>query len=307
MAPRSRSAKMPERRRTAKLSKTASEAHCPGVAVVTRSDLALNGTEPPDCRSSLVFRPMPFAKPFRSASHFSRSGQMNKSTRLSINLGVFAATVWIGATAATAGCTDNLTADRELNIRTGPSTSSDPIARIPGEACGIRIGRCSDGWCQVTYRGVEGFASTFYLQRTEERRRRNPRWEGIAERNFAPLRSDSRWQPVGTLDVDQRRNRDVIQLDRRDGRFDALRIRVRGAPVRFSRLVVVYGNGVRDNLGVARLIGPNEESGLLELRGNRGRFIDRIIFVYGPARPRGRSAEVEVWARSSVGDPISRR
>jgi uncharacterized protein YraI len=80
-------------------------------------------------------------------------------------IGVFAVAAGWLATPANAACTDKLTADRELNIRSGPSVSYEPIARIPGDACGVRMGVCRDGWCRVNYRGIRGWASAQYLQR----------------------------------------------------------------------------------------------------------------------------------------------
>jgi len=218
---------------------------------------------------------------------------------------VLAATMLAGS--AHAGCTDNLSADRELNIRSGPSTSYNSVGRIPGDVCGIRIRNCDDGWCRVSYRGTDGYSSQFYLRRTEGRdraaRRDNDdgfeKWLDVAGEIFAELSRSPDWERIGVLQVDRDRDRDVIQLDRRDGRFDALRMRVRGAPVDIRRVVVVYGNGKRDRLDFDRTIDRNGETGELALRGNNGRFIDRIILVHQKARRRGRPSEVEIWARKT--------
>lgn len=209
------------------------------------------------------------------------------------------------APSAHAGCTDNLASDRELNIRSGPSTNHDSVGRIPGDACGIRIRNCDDGWCRVSYRGMDGYSSQFYLQRTERRAERHDdksgfaKWLDVAGEIFAKLQRDPDWERIGVLQVGHERDRDIIQLDRRDGRFDALRMRVRGAPVDFRRTVVVYGNGKRDQLDIDRTIGRNEETGEIALRGKNGRFIDKIILVYKTARRRGPESEIEVWARKT--------
>jgi Bacterial SH3 domain len=218
---------------------------------------------------------------------------------------VLALTMLAGS--AHAGCTSNLSAERELNIRSGPATSYDPVGRIPGDACGIRIRSCDDGWCRISYRGTEGYSSEFYLRRTENRERAGRRgddngfekWLDVAGEIFAKLSRDPDWERIGALEVGRDRDRDVIQLDRRDGRFDALRMRVRGAPVDIRRVVVVYGNGKRDRLDFDRTIRRNGETGELALRGNNGRFIDRIILVHQKARRAGRPSEVEIWGRKS--------
>ncbi len=106
------------------------------------------------------------------------------------------------------------------------------------------------------------------------------------------------WVRLASLDVDRRRDRDVIDLDRRDGRFDALRLRVRDNDVRIRRVRVRYGNGQTEQLDVDRRINEGGRSDILELRGRRGRFIDRIVLVYD-TQGRGPRAEVEVWGRRS--------
>jgi hypothetical protein len=182
------------------------------------------------------------------------------------------------------------------------------VGRIPGDACGIRIESCDDGWCRVTYNGTTGFASAFYLQKSGSDTRRTIRkWADFGKSIFRELASDARWERLGQLEVGRNRDRDVIQLDRRDGRFDALRMRVRGNDVDFRRIVVVYGNGQRDNLDFSRTVGRNDETGELDLRGAQGRFIDRIVLVYRTADRRGPAAEVEIWARKTNDGPARDR
>ncbi|MFP3920409.1 MAG: hypothetical protein ACLFPA_06980 [Dichotomicrobium sp.] len=107
-----------------------------------------------------------------------------------------------------------------------------------------------------------------------------------------------RWERVSAERVSRRREREVIQLSRRDGRFDAILLRVRQSPVRIRRVRVVYGNGRRQDFDLPNVLRRGQESDVLELRGRRGRFIDRIVLVYrdagGPRR-----ARVEAWARKA--------
>lgn len=102
------------------------------------------------------------------------------------------------------------------------------------------------------------------------------------------------WVQLASNRVDRQRDRDVIELDRRDGRFDAIRLRVRGNDVRIRQVRVRYGNGQTERLDVNRRIGEGDSSGVLELRGRQGRYIDRIVLIYD-TQGRGRRAEVEVW------------
>lgn len=100
------------------------------------------------------------------------------------------------------------------------------------------------------------------------------------------------WELIAVNDVERRNDRDVVELSRRDGRFDALILRARGGAVRIRSMIVRYGNGAEEELDVDRRLRAGEMSNVLELRGARGRYIDRITFVY---RSRGRGADLEVW------------
>jgi hypothetical protein len=104
-----------------------------------------------------------------------------------------------------------------------------------------------------------------------------------------------KWSRLANNRVDRERDRDVIQLSRRDGRFDAILLRVRRSPVRIRRVRVVYGNGRRQDFDLPNVL-RRGDSDVLELRGKRGRFIDRIVLVYRDAGS-PRRARVEVWGR----------
>ncbi len=112
---------------------------------------------------------------------------------------------------------------------------------------------------------------------------------------FRPLGRN--WEQLGSLDVGRRADRDILNVGRREGRFDGIVIRVRGNDVAFRRVVVRYGNGETEELDVDRVIDAGNQSDVLELRGRTGRFIDRIEFIYRTAGPGRREASVEVWGR----------
>lgn len=108
----------------------------------------------------------------------------------------------------------------------------------------------------------------------------------------------SDWEQLASNRVNRRRDRDVIELDRRDGRFDALRLVALDNDVRVRRVQVRYGNGSEESLDVDRRIEAGDASNVIELRGRNGRFIDRITLVYD-TQDRGRRAEVEVWGHEA--------
>jgi N-acetylmuramoyl-L-alanine amidase len=51
-----------------------------------------------------------------------------------------------------------------LNIRSGPSPDLDVVGAIPPDGRGVRIvGSCRGQWCEINYRGTEGWVNTQYL------------------------------------------------------------------------------------------------------------------------------------------------
>jgi hypothetical protein len=75
------------------------------------------------------------------------------------------------------------------------------------------------------------------------------------------------------------KDRDSIRVGRREGRFKAIRLHVRGASVEVLNLRVIYANGDPDNLEVKHFIREGERTRPLDLKG-RERAIDRIEMAY---------------------------
>jgi hypothetical protein len=92
-------------------------------------------------------------------------------------------------------------------------------------------------------------------------------------------RSD--WAELGCKQVSLfGRDRDSIDVGRREGRFQAIRLYVRGADVEMLDLRVVYASGERDDIRVRNVIRQGDRTRPLELGGNRGRRLDRVEMVY---------------------------
>jgi len=88
------------------------------------------------------------------------------------------------------------------------------------------------------------------------------------------------WEELGCQQVSLfGKDRDSIRVGRREGRFKAIRLHVRGADVEMLNLRVVYSNGEPDNLEVRHFIRQGERTRQLDLRGWE-RSIDRVDMVY---------------------------
>ena len=82
-------------------------------------------------------------------------------------------------------------------------------------------------------------------------------------------------QRVSLFGVDH----DTVQVGRREGRFKAIRLHVRGADVQMLDLKVVYANGEPDHLPVRSTIRQGERTRPLDLRGWE-RSINRVDMTY---------------------------
>jgi hypothetical protein len=75
------------------------------------------------------------------------------------------------------------------------------------------------------------------------------------------------------------KDRDSVRVGRREGRFKAIRLHVRGADVELLDLRVIYANGEPDELRVRHFLRQGERTRPLDLRGWE-RAIDRVDMTY---------------------------
>ena len=84
---------------------------------------------------------------------------------------------------------------------------------------------------------------------------------------------------LGEANVDGGVDHDRIAVTADRGEYRAIRLRVEGAPVRFDRVVVHYGNGNSEPIHVRRMIRPESETRAIDLPGRR-RVIQSVEFWY---------------------------
>jgi hypothetical protein len=89
----------------------------------------------------------------------------------------------------------------------------------------------------------------------------------------------ARWEELGCNKVGIKPDRDTIRVGRREGRFSAIKLTVRGSKIELLDLTVVYERGPPDQLQVRKKIGDGDETPALDLRGER-RAIDRVDLTY---------------------------
>jgi hypothetical protein len=111
-------------------------------------------------------------------------------------------------------------------------------------------------------------------------------------------RQDGAWVKLGEQTVSLGQDFDVVAVGRREGRFKAIKLVVRGNDVFMEDLKVTYGNGQSEDLVVRKRIPVNSESTAIDLQGE-ARFIEKIEMAYR-ARPGGGRATVEVYGLPQI-------
>jgi hypothetical protein len=127
------------------------------------------------------------------------------------------------------------------------------------------------GRIEMTYRARPDFRGGAVIKVYGERSRRE---------SPSPVADRGDWVELGCKQVSLiGRDRDTIPVGRREGRFAAIRLQVRGADVEIRDLRVVYANGDPDDIPVRNLIRADSRTRPLDLRG-RERSIDQVELVY---------------------------
>ena len=101
----------------------------------------------------------------------------------------------------------------------------------------------------------------------------------------------SDWVRLGCKDVRFLIDRDTLKVGREQGRFTAVRLKVRRAPVEMFNLRITFGNGTRIDVPVREFIAPGGVSRVIDLPGNN-RGIDRIEMIYRSIPTSSGTAEV---------------
>jgi hypothetical protein len=104
---------------------------------------------------------------------------------------------------------------------------------------------------------------------------------------------------LGEQAVRGKRDRDVIMVGRREGRFTRLMVVVEDSDLEVHSMEVVFAGGDRFNPRLRHIFREEDRTRPIDLPGN-SRVIERIEFRYGNL-PGGGAARVQVWAREGGG------
>ncbi len=107
-----------------------------------------------------------------------------------------------------------------------------------------------------------------------------------AQRRWQDWKPDNRseWDLLGTARVGTRIERDVIDVGRSEGRFNAIGFTVTGGDAHVEELKIYYGGGQSDVLRVGEVFKDGSRSRPIDLPG-RATFIQRIEVAYRALGP----------------------
>lgn len=103
------------------------------------------------------------------------------------------------------------------------------------------------------------------------------------------------WTKLGERWVDGARDRDVIAVGARDGRFRRIMLVVEHSALEMFDVVVTFGDGSRFSPPTRHVFSPETRSSVIDLPG-ADRVIRSVEFKYGNL-PGGGKAQLELWAQ----------
>ncbi|MDA8020964.1 MAG: DUF2541 family protein [Thermoanaerobaculia bacterium] len=104
------------------------------------------------------------------------------------------------------------------------------------------------------------------------------------------------WVKLGQRTVSDRVDHDVIKVGAGKGRFSDLQLRATDSKVRVRNVVVVFGDGSRQEFKKNFTLHRGERTGAINLDGGR-RVVREVRFVYDESSILRRTAEVHLWGR----------
>jgi len=105
-----------------------------------------------------------------------------------------------------------------------------------------------------------------------------------------------KWEPLGSRQVTDKVDHDVIPVTVKEGTFTKLLVRVKNAPVQFRSMKVHFANGETQDVALKEIIRPNQASRVIDLPGV-ARVIQKVEFVYDAQTLGKQGAMVRLFGR----------
>ena len=105
------------------------------------------------------------------------------------------------------------------------------------------------------------------------------------------------WKYLGNQRVNFGLDKDVIRVPAGSGVFAKLKLNVSHGSLHMHRMVVVYGNGSRQEMKIKHHFNRGSSSRIIDLKGNK-RVINKVIFWYDSKNRSRRKAVIHLYGRS---------
>ena len=113
---------------------------------------------------------------------------------------------------------------------------------------------------------------------------------------FDAAEQGPRWEKLGTRKVKYAIDRDEILVTRMEGRFTAIKIKVKGAPIDMMKCTIHFGNGQSQDVALRNTIPAGGETRVIDIAGG-ARVIKSVVFWYDTKNRARKRATVELWGR----------
>lgn len=103
------------------------------------------------------------------------------------------------------------------------------------------------------------------------------------------------WEFLGSRMVNDRLDRDEIEVTASKGDFKALKLVVKRSAVHFLDMKVHFGSGGTQDVEIRQVIPAGGETRVIDLRGG-DRFVKKVVFWYeANSLRKGKKAEIHLW------------
>lgn len=106
-----------------------------------------------------------------------------------------------------------------------------------------------------------------------------------------------KWEKLGQRKVNYKLDRDEIMVTARDGRFSAVKLKVRKGGVNMHKMTIHFGDGTVQNVNLKNKIPAGGATRVVDLKGKKKRVIRKVVFWYDTKNLANRKAVVELWGR----------
>jgi hypothetical protein len=106
-----------------------------------------------------------------------------------------------------------------------------------------------------------------------------------------------RWEKLGQRKVNYKIERDEIMVTARDGRFTAVKLKVRKGAVNMHKMIIHFGDGSKQQVNLKNKIPAGGETRVINLKGKQKRVIRKVVFWYDTRNLANNRATVELWGR----------